>query len=154
MPSRPRRFLPACFGVFSHEIVVGTDLGKAISRIAVCEFSVVLVASFVKCARDGPSSFWASNARSCSWGARGVLFLLLRPALCLVDNDTFMKLFKNPSFDLEHAPLVFSRSQEATRSESFCLGWLPYASVEGAEEQYESFEVLSRKRGTDGDFIP
>lgn len=47
---------PAVIAYFSYHIVAETDLCVAIWRIAVCQFSILALASFLACARDDSCS--------------------------------------------------------------------------------------------------
>lgn len=58
----------------SYHIVIETELRDVICRIAICDFSVFVLAYFLACVWDCPCSRWATDANIPSRGARGILF--------------------------------------------------------------------------------
>lgn len=61
-----------------------------------------------------------------------------------VDDEAFIKLFDDSTFDLTRALLAFRCSKEVDWKESSCLGGFPYFSDEGAVKKLETFTVLGR----------
>lgn len=111
-----------------------TDLLKVISRIAVFEFSVLELLYFLMCTRAGPGSGWDINWSIRGRGAHGVLFYLLAPVVCLVDDEAFGKLLDHSSLDPTHVLLGFRCRQEVDWSESSSVRWFPYLLAEGVNE--------------------
>lgn len=109
--------------------------------------------TFSACAYDDPSSRWAKDARIRGRGARGVIYLVRRRVLRLVDDVFFIDLIDNSSFNFAHAVLAFKRSQKIKSTESSYLGWLPYSFAECADEPAEASTVLGQKQGADGELL-
>lgn len=136
---------PAVLANFSHLIVAKTDPPVATWRIAVCKFSVFVLATFMACARDGFCSRWAMDTRIRSRSASGVLFPLPNRVVRLVDDKDFMKLLEDLSLNLTHAFLPFRPSKEVDWFKSSYVGWFPYSFTKTTVERVEEFAVLCRK---------
>lgn len=63
-------------------------------------------------------------------------------------------LFDDLSFDLTQAIIAFRRTQKFDWSELSRVGWFSYSFTKGAVERAESFTILDRKRGADGELLP
>lgn len=102
---------PVLWYISSH-IDVGTDLFQTIRRIEVSELRVLIFAALLACARDERSSRRCIDARICCSGDRDVLSSLPSRVARLRDDEAFMKLFEDSSFDLTHSLPDLRRTQE------------------------------------------
>lgn len=140
--------LPRLLTYVSYQIVSEPDLREAIYRIAVCELTVLVLAFFLACARNDPCSRWFIDERTRGGRACGVIFPLPSSVGRLVDEEAFMKVFDDSSFDLTHALLPFRRTQETNLCASSRVEWFSSSIAEAAVERVEVVTVLGRKGGT------
>lgn len=131
--------------------VAETNFHNAVCRITVCGASVFALASFLASSHDGPCSGWSTDARTCSRGPHCVQFSLPGIVVRLVDNEAFIKLLDESSFDLTNALLHCGLSQKIAWTRSYCVGWAPYSVAESSVARAEDFTVLGQTRSTDGE---
>lgn len=144
---------PLSVSYLPHEIFFETELTNSVSRIATCEFIIMVFASFLECARDEPCARWISASRTRARGTQVVLFPLLQRVLRLVNGKTFHRLIEIFSFDLVHNVLEFKRSQEVHWSDLSRFQWCPYSFSEGVLDAIKPFTVLAGKRGVDAEAV-
>lgn len=101
------------------------------SQIAVDKFSIILLASFLTCARDASSFQRRDDAGLPIRGGRVVL-LFSNFLVRLFNDEPFLKLFEVASFELTHTILAFWRTQEISSSELACVRLFPYLVAESA----------------------
>lgn len=122
---------PLLLAYFSSRIVNETKLCLVIWRIAVSELTALVVArvSLVVC--SGRSRFSRGiDAKIRGWDDSGRLFPFPARVFCLVADESLLKLFDNPSFDLNHALIAFRRTKEVDWSKSSFFRWVPYSILE------------------------
>lgn len=102
-------------------IIVAKNLLKSIWQIFLCQFSVLVLASFLAWARDVLCSRSVTDETTCSWAARGVLSPLPSPVVGVVDNTAFMKLLVKLLFDVTRTLVVSRRSQKDEWSQIYCV---------------------------------
>lgn len=103
---------------------------------------------FLACARDCPCSEWGTDTGMRSRSAHGMPFPSTSRVVRLVENEAFIRLFKDSSFNLTDALLALRRTQEDDWFVSCYVGWLQHSLAEGAVELVERFTKLPQKRGT------
>lgn len=130
------------------------DLGEAIWRIAVCRFSVPVVALFLTCSGDHTFFRWTTKGKNRSRDGYRVLFLLPSSLLRLVDKRAFTKLSDDLSFDLTHALLPFRALYTVALLEASCVGYHPCSVAQATVELVQECTVQSRARATNGNFLP
>lgn len=137
-------------------LLIGNDTGRRemIWPTAVFAFIVLGLFSFIESAYDGSGSRCGIHARIRGQKTRGALFPLPFRVLRLVDNEAFLKLFDDSSFDLTYALLAPRSTQEVDQSESSSFGWFPYFLAEVSTKRVEAFLLCGRKQGTDGKLLP
>lgn len=96
---------------FAFHIVDETDLREVIWRIAVSESSVLVLFAILACARNGLGFCWPIATRTRGRGASGVLFLLPSRVVRFADENVFMKLLGDLSFDITHVLTASRRTQ-------------------------------------------
>lgn len=80
-----------------------------------------------------------------------MLLPLPRRLLRIFDDQEFMEISEDSSFDLTNALLLLRSLQVLDFSESSCIGSFPYFFAEGAAEQFKACTVLGQKQGIDGE---